>query len=103
MCPIGLSGSIRSAMILKMARRGTASSAPGIPQIVCQKNKETITRTGFRVKRLASNMGVICARISRLERCAVFTAVSEILGLTVVPHTLDWGGAVKFQDRHVAS
>src|SRR5690348_14905584 len=37
------------------ARRGTASSAPGIPQIVCQKNNETITSTGFKVKRLASS------------------------------------------------
>jgi hypothetical protein len=30
-----------------------------MPQIICQKNKEMITSTGFKVKRLASSIGVI--------------------------------------------
>src|SRR6202035_6067824 len=49
-CPMGFSGSLRSGTIFKIAKRGTARSAPGMPQIVSQKNSETITSTGFKVK-----------------------------------------------------
>jgi hypothetical protein len=66
MCPMGFSGSIRSATILEIARRGTARSAPGIPQIVCQKNNEMITSTGFKVKRFASSIGVIVSSLAAL-------------------------------------
>src|SRR3954466_13912663 len=58
-CPTGLRDRTWSQRILNIAKRGTASRAPGMPQIVCQKNRDTITRTGFRVKRLANSMGVI--------------------------------------------
>jgi hypothetical protein len=45
-------------MIFVIANMGTDNIAPGTPHIQNQKTSDTITRTGFRVKRLASSIGV---------------------------------------------
>jgi hypothetical protein len=80
-CPMGFSGSMRSATIFKIARRGTARTAPGIPQIVCQKNNETITSTGFKVKRGQQHgsdrlaLGDVDQEVSCSDRCIVLGGV----------------------------
>jgi hypothetical protein len=45
-------------MILVMANIGIESIPPGIPYIQNQKTSEMMTRTGFRVNRLAKSIGV---------------------------------------------
>jgi hypothetical protein len=45
-------------MILAIASMGTERIAPGIPHIQNQKTSEMMTRTGFRVNRLARSIGV---------------------------------------------
>ena len=48
----------RSHMILVIANMGIERMTPGIPHIQNQKASEMITKTGFKVKRLASIIGV---------------------------------------------
>src|SRR5476651_116045 len=48
----------RTKMILPIASMGTARIAPEIPHIQNQKTSAIMTRTGLRVNRLATSIGV---------------------------------------------
>src|SRR4029079_18423375 len=57
-CPNAARGRTRSHTILVTASIGTDRIAPGAPHIQNQNTRDTITKTGLRVKRLARSMGV---------------------------------------------
>src|SRR5665647_2576850 len=56
--PNAASGRTRSQIILAIASMGTARIAPEIPHIQNQKTSAIMTRTGLRVNRLATSIGV---------------------------------------------
>jgi hypothetical protein len=63
-CPRAFSGRNLSQMIFRIASNGTAKIAPGTPHIQNQNTSDKMTRTGFSVKRRASNMGVAASPVS---------------------------------------
>jgi hypothetical protein len=56
-------------MILVIANMGIERTAPGIPHIQNQKTSEMMTRTGFRVNRLARSIGVTVSPWQEKKRC----------------------------------
>ena len=56
---MGLRCSMRSQMTLKLARSGTASSAPGMPQIQPRKIIAIKTATGFSKSRRRTMTGTV--------------------------------------------
>src|SRR5439155_26204651 len=58
----------RSQMTLRETRIGTDNKAPGTPQSIVQKIKDTKMTTGFRVNRRPSNIGVTRLASKRWSR-----------------------------------